>query len=90
MDKVVERLAPKVYITFDLDAFDSSLMPSTGTPEPGGLSWHQATKLLRKVAKEKQIIGFDIMELCPIANTKAPDYLAAKLVYKILSYLDTL
>ncbi len=87
MDQVVEKLSDKVYITFDLDAFDSALMPSTGTPEPGGLSWHQATKLLKKVAQKKQIIGFDVMELCPIDNLKSPDYLAAKLVYKLLSYL---
>jgi agmatinase len=87
MDQVIEKLSDKVYITFDLDAFDSALMPSTGTPEPGGLSWHQATKLLKKVAKNKQIIGFDVMELCPINNLKSPDYLAAKLVYKLLSYL---
>lgn len=87
MDQVVKRLSDKVYITFDLDAFDSAIMPSTGTPEPGGLSWHQATKLLKKVAKKKQIIGFDVMELCPIESIKSPDYLAAKLVYKLLSYL---
>jgi agmatinase len=87
MDKVVEQLSSKVYITFDLDAFDSSLMPSTGTPEPGGLSWRQVTKLLKKAAQKKQIIGFDVMELCPINTMKSPDFLAAKLVYKLLSYL---
>ena len=87
MDQVIKQLSNKVYITFDLDAFDAALMPSTGTPEPGGLSWRQVTKLLKKVAESKQIIGFDVMELCPIATMKSPDYLAAKLVYKILSYL---
>lgn len=86
IDRVVERLGDRVYITIDLDAFDPSLMPSTGTPEPGGLFWYQATKLLRKVAEKKQIIGFDVMELCPIKGLKAPDFLAAKLIYKLLSY----
>lgn len=88
MDQVVQKLGDRVYITFDLDAFDSSVMPSTGTPEPGGIFWHQATKVLKKVAEKKQIIGFDVMELCPIASSKAPDFLAAKLVYKILSYIQ--
>lgn len=86
IDKVIERLGRRVYITIDLDAFDPSLMPSTGTPEPGGLFWYQTIKLLRKVAEKKQIIGFDVMELCPIKGFKAPDFLAAKLIYKILSY----
>jgi agmatinase len=87
MDKVVNNLGEKVYITFDLDAFDSSLMPSTGTPEPGGLFWHQATNLLLKVAQKKKIIGFDVVELCPMKNFAAPDFLAAKLVYKMISYI---
>lgn len=86
MDQVVQKLGKRVYITFDLDAFDSSVMPSTGTPEPGGLFWHQATKLLKKVAEKKHITGCDVMELCPIKGLKAPDFLAAKLIYKILSY----
>lgn len=86
MDKVLEKLSDPVYITFDLDAFDSSLMPSTGTPEPGGLDWNQATKLLKRIAKEKVIVGCDVVELCPRPCDHAPDYLAAKLVYKLLSY----
>lgn len=88
IEKMIDRLpdAP-VYITFDLDAFDSSLMPSTGTPEPGGLFWHQAAKALREVAKRKKIIGFDIVELCPSKQLRAPDFLAAKLLYKLLSYI---
>ncbi len=86
IDQVVERLGPHVYITFDLDAFDSSLMPSTGTPEPGGLQWNQTMRLLKRVAQKKQIVGCDVVELCPNPSLVAPDYLAAKLVYKILSY----
>lgn len=89
MDAVVEKLSDSVYITFDLDAFDSSLMPSTGTPEPGGLQWNQAFRLLKKVAQKKTIIGFDVVELCPIPSMKAPDFLAAKLIYKLLSYVFT-
>lgn len=85
MDRVIDRLTERVYITFDLDAFDSSLMPSTGTPEPGGLFWHQATKLLKKVVNNRQVVGFDIVELSPLPDFKAPDFLAAKLLYKLLS-----
>lgn len=86
IDKVLAQLNDHVYLTFDLDGLDSSLMPSTGTPEPGGLFWNQAMSLLKRVAKDKTIVGFDIVELCPNAANLAPDYLAAKLLYKILSY----
>lgn len=86
IDEVINLLSDQVYITFDLDGFDSSLMPSTGTPEPGGLGWNQAMTLLRKVAEKKKIVGFDVVELCPSPANVAPDYLAAKLVYKILGY----
>jgi agmatinase len=89
MEQVLTRLTDPVYITFDLDAFDSSLMPSTGTPEPGGLQWNQALRLLKRVAQEKNIIGFDVVELCPSSTNKSPDYLAAKLIYKLLSYIFT-
>ncbi len=87
MDAVVDKLTNLVYITFDLDAFDSSLMPSTGTPEPGGMQWNQTFRLLKKVAQKKTIVGFDVVELCPIPSIKAPDYLAAKLIYKLLTYV---
>ncbi len=87
IDRVVDSLSEQVYLTFDLDAFDSSLMPSTGTPEPGGLYWNPTIRLLKRVIQEKQLIGFDVVELCPKPDTHAPDYLAAKLIYKILSYL---
>jgi agmatinase len=86
IENVIEQLSDQVYITFDLDGFDSSLMPSTGTPEPGGLQWNQAMALLKKVAERKNIVGCDVVELCPTPSNLAPDYLAAKLVYKILSY----
>lgn len=86
IDRAVNLLGHEVYITFDLDGFDSSLMSSTGTPEPGGLGWNQAMQLLRRVAEKKKIVGFDIIELCPSPYNVAPDYLAAKLLYKILGY----
>lgn len=85
-EKVLRLLAGPVYITFDLDAFDSSLMPSTGTPEPGGLMWNQAMSILRKVMQKSNVVGFDVVELCPVPSNWAPDYAAAKLVYKLLSY----
>ena len=86
MDEVVDSLSDQVYLTFDLDVFDSSLMPSTGTPEPGGLFWHTVLKLLKKVIMKKNLIGCDIVELLPNRINVAPDFLAAKLAYKILSY----
>lgn len=86
IDAVVDALADQVYITLDLDVFDASIMPSTGTPEPGGLDWRQVTKLLKRVAEKKKVVGCDIVELCPNPNDKSPDFLAAKLLYKILSY----
>jgi len=75
-----------VYVTIDLDAFDSSLMPSTGTPEPGGMDWYQVTDFLRLVATRRRVIGFDVVELAPIEGFHAPDFLAAKLAYKCIGY----
>lgn len=86
IDLVLQQLVDPVYITFDLDFFDSGIMPSTGTPEPGGLNWNDTMRLLKRVIKEKQVIGCDLVELCPNPFNIAPDYLAAKLLYKILSY----
>jgi len=82
--KATARLSQNVYITIDLDVFDPSIMPSTGTPEPGGPGWYEVIDLLENVSKKKNIIGFDVAELCPSKNV-APDFLAAKLVYKVLS-----
>lgn len=86
IDRVVQKLDDPVYITFDLDAFDSALMPSTGTPEPGGLQWNDAMRLLKKVFAQKNVVGCDVVELCPNKANVAPDYVAAKLIYKMLSY----
>jgi agmatinase len=86
INRAVGQLTDTVYITIDLDVFDPGIMPSTGTPEPGGLGWYQVLKLLSSVAKSKRIVGFDVVELCP-SNSKAPDFLAAKLIYTLLSYI---
>ncbi len=86
MDDAVEQLTDNVFITFDLDAFDPSILPSTGTPEPGGMLWYETLEFLRKVFHHKNVVGFDIMELCPNEQERSSDFLAAKLYYKMLSY----
>ena len=82
----INQLSNEVYITFDLDAFDPSIMPSTGTPEPGGLIWNDITKYLKMVFESKNVVGFDIVELAPIDGLTHPNFLVAKLYYKMLSY----
>ncbi|MFB9057451.1 agmatinase [Mariniflexile ostreae] len=86
MDAAIDQMTDNVFITFDLDAFDPSIMPSTGTPEPGGLLWYETLEFLKQVFKEKNVVGFDIVELCPNKIEKSSDFLAAKLYYKMLSY----
>ncbi len=85
--KVLSKLTKNVYITIDLDCFDSSVMPSTGTPEPGGLFWYDCIELLKKVSQSRNIVGFDVVEMCPNKINKAPDFLAAKIIYKFLTYV---
>jgi len=85
--EIVKPLAGRpIYVTFDLDGFDSSLMPATGTPEPGGFFWNDAMAILKAAAQAGTFVGADINELAPIKDFPAPDFLAAKLAYKILSY----
>jgi agmatinase len=86
MDNAVELMTENVFITIDLDGFDPSICPSTGTPEPGGLFWYETLDFLKQVFKEKNVVGFDIVELCPNEVDKSSDFLAAKLYYKMLSY----
>ena len=86
MDSAIDQMTENVFITFDLDAFDPSIMPSTGTPEPGGLLWYETLDFLKQVFEEKNVVGFDIVELCPDEKEKSSDFLAAKLYYKMLSY----
>ncbi|MBN2663625.1 MAG: agmatinase [Bacteroidales bacterium] len=85
INNVVDLLTENVYLTFDLDGLDPSIMPSTGTPEPGGLLWYDVINLMEEVIKQKNLVGFDVVELCPNENNKAPDFLAAKFIYKTLS-----
>jgi len=86
-DAVSKGLTENVYITIDLDVFDPALMPAVGTPEPGGIGWYETIDLLRELSKDKRIVGFDIVELCPIAGQVASDFLAAKLLYRLLGYV---
>ena len=87
ISQACSQLKENVYVTIDLDAFDSAIMPSTGTPEPGGLDWYHVTNLLRQVCREKNVVGFDVVELLPNANNKAPDFLAAKLTHQFMAYI---
>ena len=84
---ICNSLADNVYITIDLDVLDPSIMPSTGTPEPGGLNWYEILDILKDVAIKKRIVGFDVMELCPLPGIVAPDFLAAKLIYRLMGYI---
>ena len=86
-DKVLSSLSDEVYLTFDLDFLDPSIMPSVGTPEPGGFLWYETLDFLKTLTLKKKIVGFDIVELCPQPGNIAPDFLAAKLIYKLIGYL---
>jgi len=85
-DTVLTRLTNHVYVTFDVDGLDPSIMPSTGTPEPNGLLWAETMRLLRKIGKHKTIVGFDVVELAPIKGLTHPDLTTAKLTYKMMNY----
>ena len=86
-ERVSQQLTEAVYVTIDLDVLDPAYMPSTGTPEPGGLSYREVITLLRRVIKEHRVVGLDVVELCPNPTAKASDFLAAKLIYQFLSEL---
>jgi len=85
-EKIVSQLTDEVYVTIDLDGFDPSEVPGVGTPEPGGLRWQQAIEILREVSRKKKIVGFDVVELMPIAGSAQSEFFAAKLAYKLLGY----
>lgn len=85
-EEVAEACGEEVYLSFDLDALDSGIMPSTGTPEPGGLQWDETLRILREVCRKRKVVGMDLMELSPIPGLVAPDFLAAKLAYKMTGY----
>lgn len=86
-EKAVSHLTKNVYLTIDIDALDPSLVPSTGAPEPGGLGWYDVIGIVCATARARNILGMDVTELAPVAGNSAPDFLAAKLVYKCLSYI---
>lgn len=88
MERVCDRLTDEVYLTIDLDGLDPSVLPATGTPLPGGLSWYELVRLLDKVAKNRRIVGFDVVELCPQPDNVVSDVLAATLVYRIITLLE--
>ncbi|HBH83667.1 MAG: agmatinase [Bacteroidetes bacterium GWE2_41_25] len=84
--RALEMLTENVYITIDLDVFDPSVMPSTGTPEPGGPDYFELMHFLNDVVKNRNVVGFDVVELCPSDSNKSPDFIAAKIIYQLLSY----
>ena len=86
IERVVDSLSEHVYITIDCDGLDPAIMPAVGTPEPGGLTWYETLALLRRVMERRTVVGCDLVELCPIPGFFAPNFLCAKLIYKILSY----
>jgi len=86
VDRIVDSLSEQVYITIDVDGLDPAIMPATGTPEPGGLSWYETLAVLRRVIERRTVVGCDVVELSPIPGHVAPNFLCAKLIYKILSY----
>jgi agmatinase len=86
MTRVVAALPETVYVTIDLDGLDPGLMPAVGTPEPGGLSWRELTALLRRVFTSRTVVACDVVELCPIPGLVSPNFAAARLVYKLLTY----
>ncbi len=89
LQELFERIREPVYLTIDLDGLDPSIMPATGTPEPGGFSWYETLQLLRVLTRLTTIIGFDIVELAPLAGIHAPDFLAARLLYRLMGYIST-
>jgi len=87
--EILAALSPEVYITIDLDVLDPSIMSAVGTPEPGGMGWYELLGLLRTVAEDRRIVGFDLVELCPREGPVSCAFLAAKLAYKLIGYATT-
>jgi agmatinase len=85
-EKITASLRDNVYVSIDLDVFDPSIMPAVGTPEPGGMQWHEVLNLLRTVTLHKNVIGFDLVELCPKEGPASCAFLTAKLAYKLIGY----
>ena len=87
-EEVLKYINGDIYITIDMDVFDPAVMPATGTPEPNGLSWHDVTALIKNVAQKSRIVGFDVVELAPLPGLVASDFFAAKLIYRIMGYIN--
>ena len=87
IDSAVDSLTENVYLTIDIDGLDPSLVPTTGTPEPGGLGWYETLALIRKLAEKRRVVGMDLVEYSYVENQDAPAFLCAKLVYKSLAYI---
>ena len=89
LSKVLKDLTSKIYITIDADGFDPSVMPATGTPQPGGFAWHDALRLFKKISEKKEIVGVDMVEVSPIKNSPITEFAAAKLIYRMMGYLSS-
>ena len=87
IDDAIDNLTENVYLTIDIDGLDPSLVPTTGTPEPGGLGWYEVLTIIRKLAEKRRVIGMDLVEFSKTENSDAPAFLCAKLVYKSLAYI---
>ncbi|MBU0758938.1 MAG: agmatinase [Candidatus Omnitrophica bacterium] len=87
LSSIKSYLSDHVYISIDLDVFDPSIMPSVGTPEPGGMLWYDFLQAVRGIIQGKRVVAFDVVELCPIKDMVGPDFMAAKLIYKLLGYI---
>ncbi len=88
IDRVLDHLGEKVYLSIDIDGFDPAVAPGTGTPEPGGLTWYQGCRLLRALAERKQIVGMDVVEVAPVSDQTVTEHLAARLIYKMICYRE--
>ena len=86
-DEIISTLTEQVYLTIDIDVFDPAFVPGTGTPEPGGLNWDEVTNLIRAVARAKQIVAFDVVEVMPIEGSVVSEFLAAKLIYRTIGLI---
>ncbi|MCX8010910.1 MAG: arginase family protein, partial [Ignavibacteria bacterium] len=87
IEEVIKSLTDNVFISFDVDFWDPSIMPSTGTPEPGGFLWDETLSMLKPICSQKNILGFDVVELSPKKGLDFPNFLTAKFVYKLLNYI---
>jgi len=87
LESAINALTDKVYLTLDLDVLDPAIMPAVGTPEPGGLNWWETIQFLKLLTESKRVVSFDVVELCPQVGNVAPDFLAAKLIYRLMGYI---